>query len=896
MVAILGAGEVAALAAIDPDGTVLAVDGGDDLSYGAWEERSNAVGRGLAARGVVAGDRVGLLFDGSHWADFAVAHLGARKAGAVPVLLSSGAAAVDRARAVAHAGVVGVLCAPGLVVGGADVWVADPVEVGRGQSRGALAVAAQAGDDVAYPAAALARPCPVAPAGVDLGVDGWLVHAWAPGSLGSAVALRLAGRGSARLATVSVFDPDRFCAEVARRSAPACGLTPALAAAVVASGALRRHAVGSVRQVSLTGRPSAGLRDGLAAAFGDAAVVEVGVAPAPPSEVESAPVAVSQAPMLWHEQFAPGSFNLPCLVRRYQGRLDVDALRQALSEIVRRHQPLRSTFELVDGDARQLVWPPAALALPVVDVGDRAADVDELIAEAGTTPFDLVAGPLFEPRLVRLGPEDHVLVIRLHHTVFDDWSVDVFRRELSALYTAAVDGTPSPLVEPPVTFAGAARRQQARTADDAERDWWRAELDGGPLAVQLPLGRGTGEADEPVHVDLPVELAAAIRSRARQLRATPFMTVLGAFSLLVSEVTGQDDVVLATVVANRNQADVEPLIGCSTKKVPVRLRLRGAPTFAEVVARTRSSLLGALSHQDIGFDAAVQAGVGEAAADHGVVPHLAVVFQGETPRQASLTLPGLTVTGFDTGAGGRAERHFSARAEAPAWGDGMYLGTFLIVSLVERAEGMGLVARGVFDRPAARRLLDEFVALLERVVHDPSANVGERAVPLGCDVVDVRGFRADRHRLEEALRRCPGVVDVALAVPDDDGDAGRRLVAHVVPGADPPTLAQIRAALWAEVPGVLWPADAVFVKDLASLAEIGPCLPGDDDPLAVVLAAMWTELRGRPAGPGTSYWQDFTFLPVLAEAREAGLAIADGHVVRCRTPATLAAALRASTA
>jgi hypothetical protein len=455
------------------------------------------------------------------------------------------------------------------------------------------------------------------------------------------------------------------------------------------------------------------------------------------------PAAVSQEAMVWHEQFVPGSFNLPCLVRRYQGPLDVPALDGALRELVRRHEPLRSTFTVTGGRLGQTVTGgrlgqtvtggrlgqhvgavPSA-PLEVVDLAGqgREARVEALLADASRRPFDLTAGPLFEPRLVRLDPDDHLLVVRLHHTVFDDWSVDLFRRELSALYRAYSAGEPSPLVELRVTFTDFCGRERARLDGgraDAERAWWRRELDGAPFAVQLPLSRGSGE---PVRVELPASLSASLRAVAPTLRATAYMTALAAFSLLVARWTGQDDLLLSTVVAHRNESDLEPLIGCFTKKVPLRLRVDGDPSFAELVARTRASLLGSLTHQDLAFDAAVHEGVGRAAAAHGVVPRVAVVFQGETPRRVELTMPDLVTTPYQVGGASREERHFSASdagSDEAVWGDGIYTGSFVIVSLVDAAEGMGLVARGVFDRPAGRRLLEALRSLLEEVVADPT--------------------------------------------------------------------------------------------------------------------------------------------------------------------------------
>jgi non-ribosomal peptide synthetase component F len=337
------------------------------------------------------------------------------------------------------------------------------------------------------------------------------------------------------------------------------------------------------------------------------------------------------------------------------------------------------------------------------------------------------------------------------------------------------------------------------------------------------------------------------------------------------------------VVAHRERSEVEPLIGCFTKKVPLRLRVDGAPTFSELVARTRGSLLGALAHQDLAFEEAVREGLGPAAAAHGVVPQVAVVFQAETPQKVRLALPGLAIGPYDAGASARQERHFSSGpdrpAEAPVWGDGIYSGTFLILSLLETTDGMALIARGVFDRPSTVRLLDDLRTLLEEVIAEPERPVSvERADVPDADMIEVRGFRARRSRLEAALATCPGVTGVEVAVSGE----GPRLVVSVVAGGEaPPTVDDLRHALWSELPGTVWPAEAVGVAP-----------PSRPHPRAELLAAMWGEVRGRPASPSSSYWQDFSFLRLLAEARDAGLTIPDDHVVHCRTIETLAAAMR----
>ncbi|MFN2607589.1 MAG: condensation domain-containing protein [Acidimicrobiales bacterium] len=943
-----------------PDLEALVVDGAEGLTTRSWEARSDAVARGLADRGVRPGHRVGLRFDARNWPDFAAAWLGVVKSGAAAVLVSAGASAVDAGRALARSGAAGVVCAPHLAPAAPPAWVAACTELEDAGRRGPAPVAGgnPATADVVWPPAPLAPPL-TRPRGAAEdtpvpGDGGVLVHTWEPCSVGGLHALELARQG--RLTPVATVGPQRLCALVAERGAGACGLTPAGAAVLVGSGLPAGHDLRSVTRLQLSGPVGDALAAGLRAAFPRACLALLaGGQPAGGEQPEVvAPVAASQEGMIWHEQLVPGSFNLPCLVRRYQGPLDAVAMDAALAELARRHQPLRTTFSVVGGRARQLVHagrPPMAplVDLGALDEGRRDAEVAGLLADASSRPFDLAAGPLFEPRLVRLGPDDHLLVIRLHHTTFDDWSVDVFRRELSALYRAAVEGSPPAVPEPSTTFAAFSQRQADRLAGDAgvaSRAWWRRELAGAPLSVQLALGADGGAVEgagdgQPVRLDLPPALAAGLRALAPQLRATPFMVVLAAFSLLVARRTGQDDLLLATVVAARNRTEVEPLLGCFTKKVPLRLRLAGEPSFPELVARARASLLGALSHQDLAFDAAVNEGIGRPAADHGVVPQVSVVFQGETPRRAPVALPGLAGGPFEVPAESRRERHFSARSVdgdsdggpggpvVPEWGDGAYLGTFLILSLLEEPGGMALIARGVFSRPAGRRLLEQLQALLADLVEAPEGvstvvpapppaggggGAGDPAAG-GGEVLDVRGFRVRRRRLETALARCPGVADVAVGLAGDAGGAAR-LVAWVVPGpGQAPTLAGLRRALWATLPGSPWPAALVLVDRLArradgsvemdELADPPPPAATDReaadgeaadreaaaDPVAAALVAMWREVAGRPVGPATSYWQDFSFLEVVAEARAAGMAVPDEVVARARTPEVLAAAL-----
>ncbi|HEX6537646.1 MAG TPA: condensation domain-containing protein [Candidatus Dormibacteraeota bacterium] len=660
-------------------------------------------------------------------------------------------------------------------------------------------------------------------------------------------------------------------------------------------------------------------QDGLCAAV-ERALEDRG-AVAPDDRDGPAPAAFSQEGMIWHECFAPGCQNLPGLARRFQGPLNVTALGRAIDEIVRRHQPLRSTFANEGGRLLQVVRLPEHVPLEVSDVSElppaeRARWVEERITGAGVEPFDLVDGPLFAPSLVRLAPDEHVLIIRTHHSVFDDWSVGVFRRQLSELYAAYSAGREPQLPVVP-GFAAFAREQRRRLAGDpgaGEIEYWRAQLSGSPLTTQLPVQDPAAQlgsvqrAGGPLTAILAADDRAMVQALARRERTTVFAVMLAAFASLASRITGQLDLLMSTVVANRNRTELEPLIGCFTKKVPLRLDLRGDPTFTDIVSRTRSALLGSLAHQDLPFEAVVQEVLGARAQAHGLVPHLDVMVQGVTPRQ-ELVLPAVDSMGFDTSA--RAPRaHFMAgggelRREADVpWGAGVYLGTFVILSVAAEQDDVSCILRGAFDADAGSQLLVAFQRVLSAAAAHPDRRLSDLEAPAALPPPprgeQLDGFLVDPGRVAAELSRCPGVREATARIL---GRGSPRLEADVVPASGAPRDAVLRACLWRRLPGYAWPA-AIHPVARLSAAEppperAAPPVPAGEaeaDPAAfeTVLGTLWGEVLGiERCLPEDNYWQDFSFLEALARARDAGVRVPGTAVTRNRTLRTLATALAA---
>ena len=302
----------------------------------------------------------------------------------------------------------------------------------------------------------------------------------------------------------------------------------------------------------------------------------------------------------------------------FKGDLNVVTLEQSLNDIVKRHESLRTTFLMKDEQLVQRVIPNLTLQLPIDDLQELAVTARETslmrIATAeARQPFDLETGPLLRARLVRVTPREHVLVVTLHHSISDGWSMAIFYQEISTLYAAYSQGLPSPLVDLPIQYADYALWQrewlQSRTLEP-QLAYWKQQLAGVPPVLEVPTdkSRPSIETFRGAYATfmLPVSLISELENRAQKQGGTLFMVLLAAFQILLAYYTRQEDVVVGTDVANRQRAETEGLIGFFVNQLVLRTNLSGDPTFNELLQRVRGVVLGAYEHQDVPFEQLVK--------------------------------------------------------------------------------------------------------------------------------------------------------------------------------------------------------------------------------------------------------------------------------------------------
>ncbi|MGA9771717.1 MAG: amino acid adenylation domain-containing protein [Blastocatellia bacterium] len=346
------------------------------------------------------------------------------------------------------------------------------------------------------------------------------------------------------------------------------------------------------------------------------------------------------------------AYNIPALVR-LTGDLNFAALQQAINEVLRRHEALRTTFITSNGRPAQQISEKLTLEVPVMDLKDlpeaeREHCARHLITQEIWQPFDLAKGPTVRAHMLQLDSDENVILLTMHHIVSDAWSMGVLVREMAELYKAGSAGTPSPLPELAIQYADYAIWQRGLLQDEViseQLDYWKRQLSEQPAVLALPTDRprlatqsyrGASRS-----ITLGRELTQSLKEISRQEGATLFMTLLAAFKVLLYHYTKQEDIIIGSPIAGRNRNEVEDMIGFFINALVLRTGLSGNPSFRDLLGRVRETTLGAYAHQDLPFDKLVEEF--QAGRDRTLSPLFQVAFTlDNTPREV-FDLPGLTL-------------------------------------------------------------------------------------------------------------------------------------------------------------------------------------------------------------------------------------------------------------
>jgi phthiocerol/phenolphthiocerol synthesis type-I polyketide synthase E len=443
-----------------------------------------------------------------------------------------------------------------------------------------------------------------------------------------------------------------------------------------------------------------------------------------------APLTAGQRRLWFLERLSPAGagYHLP-LGYRLDGPLNRPALAWALGEIARRHEILRTRFELTGGEPVQVVSAvsaagPCPLAavdlrrLAVVDLrrlaaGARAAEATRLGDQEVLRPFALDRGPAWRGRLLALGDAQHLLQVTFHHIVCDAWSVDVWWRELAALYAAATTGAPAALPELPIQYGDFAtwqRRRWERGELEPHLAYWRRRLAGSPTLLALPADRPRPAMQSlrggAVAGDVPAELALRLAALGRRSGATLYMTCLAAFAALLQRSTGDADLLLGSPAANRSPAEVENLIGFFVDNLVVRIDAGGDPPFTGLLGRVRDGMLADHPHREVPFERLVE----------------------ELKPRRDLSHQPLVQVLFAFEAAGDAPRRLHGLAVAPRPASAVVTAYDLVLSLVESPrglEGHWFYGAELFAAATIRLLHERWLTLLAGIAAGPERRLAE---------------------------------------------------------------------------------------------------------------------------------------------------------------------------
>ncbi|MBC8096412.1 MAG: amino acid adenylation domain-containing protein, partial [Akkermansiaceae bacterium] len=453
------------------------------------------------------------------------------------------------------------------------------------------------------------------------------------------------------------------------------------------------------------------------------------------------PVSFVQERLWFLDQLEPGNHAYNVAVGlRLKGRLNLAALEQAFSEMAKRHEAFRTTFAYENDVLTQKIAAPQPIKIETTNLSDAAEDSESQLQRwlktEGQRPFDLAAGPLTRVHLVRLAETDHALLVVMHHTISDGWSLTILFQELEALYEAFTDGKPAPAFPPlPLQYADFAawKRQQMQGAVlEQELKFWKEKLKGAPDAIALPADHAETQllnqraGREILFLSKPT--ADAIGQVSHRQGSTAFVVLTAALAAALEKWTHQRDLVLGTVVAGRNRREMEDVIGCFMNFLPIRTRLSGGETGQELLAKVQAAVLEAQEHQDCPFEKIVEAVNPERRTNQNPLYNVALLLQNfptEMFRSRHLEVSPLTVD--------LEAALLDLRFEAE-W----------------KHDGLSITCEfktGLFAAETIRFFLAEYRQMIETLLHQPQTRLSEIKVSAALEAQ----VRAARSRKAEQI-------------------------------------------------------------------------------------------------------------------------------------------------
>jgi len=439
----------------------------------------------------------------------------------------------------------------------------------------------------------------------------------------------------------------------------------------------------------------------------------------PASRDQALPLSFSQQRLWFLDQLDPGvpSYSIYD-ANELVGPLNIGVLIRTLSELVRRHETLRTTFKSVNGAPVQIIAPPAVFHLPLVDLSalpeaERMELGRDLATQEAQRPFDLQQGPLFRAKLIRLEKNRYLWLLTIHHIIADDWSMKLLDQELVTLYIAFAQGLPSPLPEVPIQYADFAVWQREWLQGEileAHVAFWKEQLSGDLPVLQMPTDRvrPKHQSYKGTRQDFifPKSLSIAIKALSDREGVTPFMTLMAAYTTLLSRYTGQEDIIVGCPIAGRHQLETEKLIGFFLSTLLIRTKLSGRPTFRELLKQVREVCLGAHAHQEVPYEALLERL--RLKRDLSRTPLFQTMF-------ALLNTPPIT----------KARTEFESISLHVNNGTTKFDLSLTMTEADQLFYGVVDYSTDLFDGATITRLLEHFQRLLEQVVEDPGQRISE---------------------------------------------------------------------------------------------------------------------------------------------------------------------------